>query len=294
MKSHPARRLARRGDGKHYLFKAPQLADSQTIKHDLAPGVDCLYNGYFVAPPSVVRMVDNELIGPYDASYEWDVPPWECELPEFPEWLVKHAVIPKTVPAPDADDYETEDDYARERAEAKLRKRGGALGSFAACNLILDEGIRNWDIAKRLLLDAYNPLRNNGAKSEEELLGKFNNAILYRQNPIGSANAVAAYRDVDISKFPPLEATESTPNWSLPETFGDPILFGEIETPEISSDFLPPWVRNFVDALAAQTQTSIGPPAILVLAVMAASLQKRFKVSPYGDGYTEPLSLGHW
>jgi putative DNA primase/helicase len=80
-------------------------------------------------------------------------------------------------------------------------------------------------------------------------------------------------------------------DWANPDTFGDPIWFGEIETPEITSDFLPGWVKDYVDALAASTQTPLAMATLLVLAILATCLQKRFEVSPFGDDYTEPLTL---
>ena len=91
-----------------------------------------------------------------------------------------------------------------------------------------------------------------------------------------------------IRKYP--EMIEA-PDWSSPDSFGEPLLFGEIETPEISSTFLPDWVRHYVDAVAALSQTPAGTVAMLVLPVLGACLQKRFEVSPCLDGYTEPLSL---
>jgi hypothetical protein len=94
---------------------------------------------------------------------------------------------------PDVDDYETEDADAIERAEAKLMRLGAGIGSFAACNILLDEGIRNPEIAIRILREIYNPLRARGVKSDEELLGKFNNAIAYRKSPVGSANPVGDF-----------------------------------------------------------------------------------------------------
>ncbi len=75
------------------------------------------------------------------------------------------------------------------------------------------------------------------------------------------------------------------------EQWQDPILFGEISTPVIDSCFLTQWARDFIDALTASTQTPQGLAVIMALPVLAACIQKRFEVSPYGDTYTEPLSL---
>ena len=90
-------------------------------------------------------------------------------------------------------------------------------------------------------------------------------------------------------KFPN-DPTEP-PDWTSPETFGEPVLFGEIETPEITSDFLPPWIRDYVDAIAEETQTPLAMATLLVLAILAACLQKKYIVAPYGDGYHESLAI---
>ncbi len=86
---------------------------------------------------------------------------------------------------------------------------------------------------------------------------------------------------------------QEPPDWTKPETFGEPLLFGEIETPEINIDFLPSWVKNYVEAVAAHTQTPPGAVAMLALAILGTCVQKRFEVSPYQDdnSYTEPLSI---
>lgn len=81
------------------------------------------------------------------------------------------------------------------------------------------------------------------------------------------------------------------PDWTSPDTFGEPLLFGRIDTPDLSPDFLPVWVREYVEALAANTQAPRSAVAVLALSVLAACIQKRYEVSPYGDDYTEPLSL---
>lgn len=83
----------------------------------------------------------------------------------------------------------------------------------------------------------------------------------------------------------------SEADWSDSESFGEPLLFGERETPEITSEFLPPWIKEFVDALADSTQTPPAMAAMLALPVMATCLQKKYEVSPYADDYSEPLSL---
>ena len=66
--------------------------------------------------------------------------------------------------------------------------------------------------------------------------------------------------------------------------------FDEIEGRPISTDFLPTWVKDYVDAVAAHTQVEPGAVAVLVLAVLAACIQQRFEVA-VSPGYTEILSL---
>lgn len=73
--------------------------------------------------------------------------------------------------------------------------------------------------------------------------------------------------------------------------WGPLIPFDQIETLEIETDSLPSWLGDYARAVSDNTQT---PPAMAVLmglSVIAACIQKRFCVSPYGDDYTEPLSI---
>lgn len=76
-----------------------------------------------------------------------------------------------------------------------------------------------------------------------------------------------------------------------PAEWPDPILPGSIRTPEVPASLLPSWLGDMAAAVADSTQT---PPALAVmmaLAAVAAVLQRRFEVAPYGDDYTEPLSI---
>ena len=76
-----------------------------------------------------------------------------------------------------------------------------------------------------------------------------------------------------------------------PPEWPDPILPGLMRTPVIPADVLPGWLGDMAGAIAESTQT---PPALAVmscLAVLATVLQRRFEVAPFGDTYTEPLSL---
>jgi len=74
------------------------------------------------------------------------------------------------------------------------------------------------------------------------------------------------------------------------KTWEEPVLFGSMETPEISTGILPGFLGDYCAAVSEATQT---PPALAVamgLSVIATCIQKRFEVSPY-EGYTEPTAI---
>jgi replicative DNA helicase len=86
------------------------------------------------------------------------------------------------------------------------------------------------------------------------------------------------------------QVEQAVPTVTPPE-WPDPILPGTTRTPPIPADVLPTWMGDMAQAVSNATQT---PPALAVmscLAVLATVLQRRFEVAPYGDDYTEPLSL---
>ena len=70
-----------------------------------------------------------------------------------------------------------------------------------------------------------------------------------------------------------------------------PILPGTRPVPDIPATVLPGWLGDMAGAVSESTQT---PPALAVLValgVLATVLQRRYVVAPFGDSYTEPLSL---
>lgn len=70
-----------------------------------------------------------------------------------------------------------------------------------------------------------------------------------------------------------------------------PILPGMRPVPEIGASVLPGWLGDMARAVSESTQT---PPALAVLvglSVLSTVLQRRYVVAPFGDGYTEPLSI---
>jgi len=75
------------------------------------------------------------------------------------------------------------------------------------------------------------------------------------------------------------------------EQWGELSLPGAIKTPAISADLLPGIIGDMAAATARSTQTPEAASVMCALAVLAASLQRRFEVAPYGDEYRETLSL---
>ena len=87
----------------------------------------------------------------------------------------------------------------------------------------------------------------------------------------------------------PMPKEENKPeSETTPET---PLLFDEFSTPEIPASLLPGWLGEFAGAVARSTQTPEAMAVMLGLAAVATCAAKRFEVSPYGEGYTEPLNL---
>lgn len=82
---------------------------------------------------------------------------------------------------------------------------------------------------------------------------------------------------------------------ALPPEWPDPILPQTANTPEVSADFLPGWAGDMADAVARSTQTPPVAAVLLVLAVLATVLQRRFVVAPYGSGENPHVeSLSFW
>lgn len=76
-----------------------------------------------------------------------------------------------------------------------------------------------------------------------------------------------------------------------PSAWPEPMLPGSVTVPEIGAALLPGWMGRMAKAVAASTQTPEAMSVLTLLAVLAAVLQRRFVVAPYGDDYQETLSL---
>ncbi len=79
-------------------------------------------------------------------------------------------------------------------------------------------------------------------------------------------------------------------DWANPDTFGEMLPFDVLEGKSICTDFLPAWVKDYVDAVAAHTQAEPGAVAVLALSILAACVQMRFEVL-CPTGHSEVLSL---
>lgn len=74
------------------------------------------------------------------------------------------------------------------------------------------------------------------------------------------------------------------------EEWGEPVLFEEIQTPEITADLLPDVLGEFAAALATATETPESLNVMMVLGVVSACVAKRFSISPK-PGWLEPIHL---
>ncbi len=70
----------------------------------------------------------------------------------------------------------------------------------------------------------------------------------------------------------------------------NPILFDEIETPELPANLLPQPFNEFATALANATETPEALAVMIILGVIAIAATKRFKVSPK-EGWLEPVNI---
>jgi hypothetical protein len=75
-----------------------------------------------------------------------------------------------------------------------------------------------------------------------------------------------------------------------PEAWGTPVPFDQAELPSFSTAALPPWLRDYAEAMAEFSQTPVDLPAMLGLAVLALCAGRRVWVNPR-PGYDEPACL---
>jgi len=70
-----------------------------------------------------------------------------------------------------------------------------------------------------------------------------------------------------------------------------PLLPGQSRVPDIDPALLGPVLGDMAATVAQHTQTPPAMAVMAVLAVLAAVLQRRFLVAPFGDDYAEPIGL---
>lgn len=94
-----------------------------------------------------------------------------------------------------------------------------------------------------------------------------------------------------IGRYPAGEV--AVPDEAPAPQWPEPLLPGSVRVPEIDPDVLGTgWLRDMAAAVAAHTQTPPAMAVLTLLSTLAAVLQRRFEVAPYGDDdYREPLSL---
>lgn len=142
-------------------------------------------------------------------------------------------------------------------------------------------------IANRIKIIRFEELPKGGdvtdylqSKSYDDLVVKVKTA------PLFEGSYIEHFGDED-KQEPPVNQPEK----STEQYWEDPILFGQIETPDLGFDVLPSWLGDYARAVSDNTQTPSGMAVLLALSVIATCLQKRFAVSPFGDDYAEPLAL---
>ncbi|HQS81549.1 MAG TPA: DUF3987 domain-containing protein [Thiobacillus sp.] len=70
-----------------------------------------------------------------------------------------------------------------------------------------------------------------------------------------------------------------------------PLPFNRIETPELPTDLLPGVFGEYAAALSEALQTPPTMAVLFTLSVFGLALQRKFKVSPFGDDYSEPVCI---
>jgi replicative DNA helicase len=89
-----------------------------------------------------------------------------------------------------------------------------------------------------------------------------------------------------IGRYAPAQATAAGDDWPAP------IVPGQVQTPPIPAALLPDYLGAMAGAVARSTQTAEATAVMLTLPMIAAAVQRRFVVAPFGDhDYTEALAI---
>jgi putative DNA primase/helicase len=170
---------------------------------------------------------------------------------------------------------------------------GNAPASSGAAAVFVD-GQRT-----RAMLSLAGKLRRNGLSADalESALLKTNaercSPPLPDDKVKGMARSVGRYAAGQINPATEWQGDDSADAAPGGRAWPLPYLPGTSRVPEISATYLGGWAGRMASTVAASTQTPEAMAVMSVLAVLAAVLQRRFEVLPYGSGtdYREPLSL---
>ncbi len=98
-----------------------------------------------------------------------------------------------------------------------------------------------------------------------------------------AAGAEAVRKSIDAAK--PAAPADDGGHWE------EPLRFNRIETPDLPADLLPGVFGEYAQALSDALQTPPTMAVLFELSVLSLCLQRKFKVSPFGDDYTEPVCV---
>ena len=108
-------------------------------------------------------------------------------------------------------------------------------------------------------------------------------------------NKLTDFNDMHLAKGK--EAVKKTIQQAKPmaapvaDIWGDPILPGGRQVPDIEASILPGIFAEYADAVAASTQTPPALATMFTISILSTVLQGRYEVAPFGDDYREPLPI---
>lgn len=102
---------------------------------------------------------------------------------------------------------------------------------------------------------------------------------------VEAAKPAAPARSPVHTSAQPSAATDNSKRWD------EPLPFNNIETPVLPPELLPGVFGEYADALSEALQTPPTMAVLFTLAVLSLALQRKFKVAPNGDDYSEPVCV---
>lgn len=88
-----------------------------------------------------------------------------------------------------------------------------------------------------------------------------------------------------------VEAAKPAVPADVGKPWDEPLPFNQIETPELPTELLPGVFGEYAGALSEALQTPPTMAVLFTLAVLSLALQRKYKVSPFGDDYAEPVCI---